>query len=889
MRGKFPGVVIAALLCVSVFSPLASAAHQSPTIRAPPVFVDVRMSPIFPIGAAWEGGSPRPLTNGDSITVYANITGADQVEFLYSFCNRNTCVNGEPYPGPWFMTYLTGNCYYYHLRGDYLNGILGYEAAWVENVASPHFAFSIIATNVDGPTVYPPGGDLTVYPAWPPSQVNVTAALSHSTVYASNNYWVNGTSWFWNSTSKPQDYTYLLRADSCPVTVTLNPGGYTTTGLTDANGDFVVEGTAPIVTGTYSATVTVSNATRGVSGTVALPNILVPTIQLTAVKSHDNLYPMKQLWVNGTAVYSNGVPLANSFVNVTVVETGAKWPATTNAAGAYNRQITNPTTYGAYTLRTEVKSAKWGDTGLMQQPLTVKRPVIKLSLVPDRTTMLVDTQLNFTGAAAYDNGEPMSGATVNVTVAGWGGLASCIAAANGSFHGTIPAPGSAGTFYLNATVKSGLYSIFGYNETPIVVVPIPIPDLTIVPAGITFTAQGGLFLENRTIMVKAVVWNRGILDAPTFAVEMTAGDGAIRLGSANLSLAVGRSATVWVNWTAVPGNHTVRVSADPTNQVPESLEVNNNATKGLFIDRDTDGDGTGNAADDDDDNDGYDDVVEEQYGSDPANRTSTPPDIDHDYIPDPIDPDMDGDGVANEEDLFPEDPGDWADQDGDGIGDNADDDIDGDEVPNYQDAFPRDPAEWSDVDRDGVGDNADGDIDGDGYPNWWDEFPNDPDEWRDYDDDGIGDAADIDDDNDGYVDDADWFPLDTDNDGLPNRLDLDDDADGIPDKLDQYPQDTDNDGLRNDLDGDDDGDGLADAKEDRNRNGRVDAGETDYLSADTDGDGIGDYEDRAPLVPLAKPKSTETTTALLAMVFAVTVLPLVFVAWAMFEGSRKKD
>ena len=100
--------------------------------------------------------------------------------------------------------------------------------------------------------------------------------------------------------------------------------------------------------------------------------------------------------------------------------------------------------------------------------------------------------------------------------------------------------------------------------------------------------------------------------------------------------------------------------------------------------------------------------------------------------------DQDGDGVADSEDAFPNDPTEWKDSDGDGVGDNAD-------------AFPNDPAEWKDSDGDGVGDNADAfpkdptewkDSDGDAVGDNADAFPNDPTEWKDSDGDGVGDNSD---------------------------------------------------------------------------------------------------------------------------------------------------
>ncbi|MDD9990742.1 MAG: hypothetical protein OXP75_02990 [Rhodospirillales bacterium] len=115
--------------------------------------------------------------------------------------------------------------------------------------------------------------------------------------------------------------------------------------------------------------------------------------------------------------------------------------------------------------------------------------------------------------------------------------------------------------------------------------------------------------------------------------------------------------------------------------------------------------------------------------------------------------DTDGDGVADADDAFPNDPDETADSDEDGVGDNAD-------------AFPDDPAETADSDGDGVGDNADAhnvpnDRDNDGVADSGDDFPDDPSETRDSDEDGVGDNADA-------------FPLD------PDET-ADSDGDGVGD------------------------------------------------------------------------------------------------------------
>lgn len=121
-----------------------------------------------------------------------------------------------------------------------------------------------------------------------------------------------------------------------------------------------------------------------------------------------------------------------------------------------------------------------------------------------------------------------------------------------------------------------------------------------------------------------------------------------------------------------------------------------------------------------------------------------PPDIDHDGLANDEDLDDDNDKVPDDKDAFPLEPEEWADADGDLIGDNLDADwdpadgigddhngngapdcaemdIDGDGVPRANvapwDAFPFDAKEWSDMDGDGIGDNSDPDIDGDGFTN----------------------------------------------------------------------------------------------------------------------------------------------------------------------------
>jgi hypothetical protein len=257
------------------------------------------------------------------------------------------------------------------------------------------------------------------------------------------------------------------------------------------------------------------------------------------------------------------------------------------------------------------------------------------------------------------------------------------------------------------------------------------------------------------------------------------------------------------------------------------------------------------------DGDGFYDEDEYACGSDPYDNASIPVDTDADGLCDILDEDIDGDGVDNANDSFPDDANETTDSDGDGTGDNSDPDDDNDgwsDSHEYScgtdgydpDSFP------DDLDSDGICDILDEDIDGDGYDNPSDSFDYDSDEWNDTDSDGIGDNSDGDDDGDGFYDgvevdclsdplDLSSVPVDTDSDGVCDELDDDVDGDGIGNDFDDFPfddsesTDTDGDGIGDTSDPDDDNDGYQDAFD----SFPLDSSEWN----DNDGDLVGDNAD----------------------------------------------
>jgi cysteine-rich repeat protein len=314
------------------------------------------------------------------------------------------------------------------------------------------------------------------------------------------------------------------------------------------------------------------------------------------------------------------------------------------------------------------------------------------------------------------------------------------------------------------------------------------------------------------------------------------------------------------------------------------------------------GDPFGDACDDNDDNDALTDAEED------ANNNGI---YDQDSETDPLDPDTDGDFIADGNDNCPlianadqtntdqalvnagetlivgDTLGDACDtdDDNDGVDDAAEigftlidnPDTDGDNVIDGTDNCPvvSNPDQrntdadlenlpGSPVIGDGLGDECDGDDDNDQVIDLDDSQSLNPFACTDAEQDGCDDCgieARPNILNDGP---------DLDNDSLCDPSDPDDDGDGFSDIHEEIcgtsprerfsiPPDTDQDGLcDNGVDPDDDNDNLTDLEEDANGNGRVDLGETNPRLTDSDSDGVNDDEDNCPVTFNADQLNTDS-------------------------------
>ncbi|QDG49596.1 hypothetical protein FIV42_02225 [Persicimonas caeni] len=231
-----------------------------------------------------------------------------------------------------------------------------------------------------------------------------------------------------------------------------------------------------------------------------------------------------------------------------------------------------------------------------------------------------------------------------------------------------------------------------------------------------------------------------------------------------------------------------------------------------------------------------------------------PVDTDSDGTIDALDDDSDGDGVSDADEAGDDDlqtaP---VDTDGDGTPDYRDDDSDDDTVADAEDNCRTvENPDQSDADGDGQGDACDDDSDNDGLADLVETpvglDPMDP----DTDSDGIGDWDEV-----GDI----AAPRDTDADGTIDALDDDSDGDGVSDAdeagdddLQTAPVDTDGDGTPDYRDEDSDGDGVGDNQDNCRIVENADQADADgngvgdVCDGDTDGDGHQNDLDNCPLV-----------------------------------------
>ena len=111
--------------------------------------------------------------------------------------------------------------------------------------------------------------------------------------------------------------------------------------------------------------------------------------------------------------------------------------------------------------------------------------------------------------------------------------------------------------------------------------PPPLPDLVISPDNISFSPESPY--EGEIVKINATVHNIGTKNASNITVRFF--DGANPIGSDQVIgfIAVGEQETASITWTGAAGTHVITVKVDPENEIEESCETNNEASKSITV------------------------------------------------------------------------------------------------------------------------------------------------------------------------------------------------------------------------------------------------------------------------------------------------------------------
>ncbi|QXP75429.1 DUF5011 domain-containing protein [Tenacibaculum sp. AHE15PA] len=543
-------------------------------------------------------------------------------------------------------------------------------------------------------------------------------------------------------------------------------------------GDTVDTTTAGTYTVTYNVTDIAGNIATEVTRVVTVQDTTVPVITLTGAAA---------ITLESCATYTEA--------GATVTD------CETELAVTIGGDTVDTTTAGTYTVTYNVTDTAGNIATEVTRVVTVQDTTVPVITLTGAAAITLESCATYTEA----------GATVT----------DCETGLAVTIGGDTVDTTTAGTY----TVTYNVTDTAGNIATEVTRV-VTVEDTT-VPV-ITLTGAAAITLESCATYTEA---GAAVTDCETGL--------AVTIGGDTVDTTTAGTYTVTYNVTDTAGNAATQVTRTVTVQDC----------------KDTDGDGIADAIDLDDDNDGIPDSAEGNG------------DTDGDGIPDSLDLDSDNDGILDVDEggngdldtnndgvIDPNDGASGADTNGDGQADasvdagNEEPDTDGDGVPDYQDldsdndgitdviengnggldtnndgVIDANDAGGSDVDGDGISDSLDGDTSGFGV--------------------GAGNASDV---------------VDSDGDGVSDYQDLDSDDDGINDVVEGGNEDTDGNGQ---VDGPDtDGDGILDVADQDDANfgdtGNDDVNDSDPTDpnsggdgaatdsgTDTDGDGIPNSED----------------------------------------------
>ncbi len=185
-------------------------------------------------------------------------------------------------------------------------------------------------------------------------------------------------------------------------------------------------------------------------------------------------------------------------------------------------------------------------------------------------------------------------------------------------------------------------------------------DLSISETDLTFSKNEPL--DNNIIIIYARIFNTGDVDVRGYIIFSI--NGKTINEPQPISIRPNTYDDGFIDYKFKAGSYNIEAKIVGENPIDDNLENNKIVKKDFFVDLDTDGDGIGDKKDPDIDNDGLTNEEEAKLGTNPLKA------------------DTDRDGVNDKIDAFPLDKAEWRDTNNNSIGDNKDPDADGDGISN---------------------------------------------------------------------------------------------------------------------------------------------------------------------------------------------------------------
>ncbi|UCE39153.1 MAG: PKD domain-containing protein [Thermoplasmata archaeon] len=215
---------------------------------------------------------------------------------------------------------------------------------------------------------------------------------------------------------------------------------------------------------------------------------------------------------------------------------------------------------------------------------------IGVTMNVNRTTVEAGDAIDVWGKVTYNTGGPVTGIEVNITLVDDYWLAPV--SSTGDYQISITAPDVEGNFLARVTAKKESYDDATESTLIYITAPPKKPDLTVSSSDIDFNPSAPV--SGVTVEISIMIWNDGEANAVDVLVNIYDGDPDIQeklISSEKIDIPKpddeeeGSYEEITIYWptTGELGDHDIYVVIDPDDDIDELDETNNEASKPINI------------------------------------------------------------------------------------------------------------------------------------------------------------------------------------------------------------------------------------------------------------------------------------------------------------------